>query len=106
MMKTTPPQTVKARTQHDAAAHPARALRTGRRSVSNAPHPNPHPHPEPNPHPHPEPNPAAFSGDVFASVPAAQSALAETGYIANTELATAIHLAMKLTRPLFLEGEA
>ena len=96
MMKTTPPLTVKARTQHDAAAHPARALRTGRRSVSNAPHP----------HPHSEPNPAAFSGDVFPSVPAAQSALADTGYIANTELATAIHLAMKLTRPLFLEGEA
>lgn len=35
-----------------------------------------------------------------------QSLLAQTGYIASIELATAIHLSSTLARPLFLEGEA
>ena len=43
---------------------------------------------------------------AFQTVTATQTALADTGYIASTELATSIHLAMNLTRPLFLEGEA
>ena len=48
----------------------------------------------------PTPTPA------FDSVDATRAALAETGYIANTELATALHLSTALSRPLFLEGEA
>ncbi|MGB1156685.1 MAG: AAA family ATPase [Alphaproteobacteria bacterium] len=48
----------------------------------------------------PPPTPA------FDSVEATRAALAETGYIANTELATALHLSTALSRPLFLEGEA
>ncbi|MCS6911309.1 MAG: hypothetical protein NZM11_12205, partial [Anaerolineales bacterium] len=35
-----------------------------------------------------------------------QSALREQLYIADRGLATAIYLALKLNRPLFLEGEA
>jgi len=40
------------------------------------------------------------------TVPETQAALEGTGYIAGTELATAIHLSTVLNRPLFLEGEA
>jgi len=41
-----------------------------------------------------------------ASVEEAQSALAEHGYLADEGLATAIFLALRLQRPLLLEGEA
>jgi MoxR-like ATPase len=39
-------------------------------------------------------------------VPGVQRALAEHGYLADTGLATAVFLALRLERPLFLEGEA
>ncbi|NOX63915.1 MAG: MoxR family ATPase [Chloroflexi bacterium] len=42
----------------------------------------------------------------FPSIDALQSALAEHRYIADRSLATAIFLALKLRKPLFLEGEA
>lgn len=41
-----------------------------------------------------------------ASVPELRAALAGQGYIADTGLATALFLALRLERPLFLEGEA
>lgn len=43
---------------------------------------------------------------VFASVAELQRALTAHAYIADPSLATAIFLALKLERPLFLEGEA
>lgn len=43
---------------------------------------------------------------VPSSIDAAQSLLAETGYIAGRGLSTVVFLALKLGRPLFLEGEA
>ena len=44
--------------------------------------------------------------DVPASVDALQSALARQNYIAERGLAVPIYLALRLKRPLFLEGEA
>src|SRR5206468_8485895 len=43
---------------------------------------------------------------VPASVEAGQQALAEHGYLADEGLATAVFLALRLQRPLLLEGEA
>jgi len=40
-----------------------------------------------------------------ASVPETARLLAAQGYIADTELATTVHLALAMHRPLFLEGE-
>src|SRR6266481_3452101 len=40
------------------------------------------------------------------SVDAALALLAQGNYIADRSLATAVYLALKLKRPLFLEGEA
>jgi MoxR-like ATPase len=40
-----------------------------------------------------------------ASVEATQRLLAEGGYVADRALATAVHLALRMRRPLFLEGE-
>jgi MoxR-like ATPase len=40
-----------------------------------------------------------------ASVEATQRLLAEGGYVADRQLATTIHLALRMGRPLFLEGE-
>jgi len=42
----------------------------------------------------------------FASIDDLQAALRERRYVADRGLATAIYLALKLKRPLFLEGEA
>jgi MoxR-like ATPase len=42
----------------------------------------------------------------FTSIDALQSALRERNYIAERGLATSLYLALKLNRPLFLEGEA
>ena len=42
----------------------------------------------------------------LASIDSLQAALAEHGYFSERSLATAIFLALKLGRPLFLEGEA
>jgi len=42
----------------------------------------------------------------FASIDSLQSALRERNYIAERGLATSLFLALKLGRPLFLEGEA
>jgi MoxR-like ATPase len=42
----------------------------------------------------------------FTSIDALQSAMRERRYIAERGLATSIYLALKLSRPLFLEGEA
>jgi MoxR-like ATPase len=42
---------------------------------------------------------------VFASIDALQQALAAVGYFADRRLATAVFLALKLQRPLLLEGE-
>ncbi len=40
-----------------------------------------------------------------ASVEATQRLLAEGGYVADRQLATTIHLALRMGRPIFLEGE-
>ncbi len=40
-----------------------------------------------------------------ADVPATQRLLAEGGYVADRQLATTIHLALRMQRPVFLEGE-
>jgi MoxR-like ATPase len=40
-----------------------------------------------------------------ATVEATQRLLAEGGYVADRQLATTIHLALRMGRPLFLEGE-
>ncbi len=42
---------------------------------------------------------------VPASVQATQTLLAEGGYVADRQLATTVHLALRMGRPLFLEGE-
>src|SRR6188768_911669 len=41
----------------------------------------------------------------FPSIDALQQALAAAGYFADRRLATAVYLALKLQRPLLLEGE-
>ncbi len=43
---------------------------------------------------------------TFDTIDALQQALAEHGYVAERGLATALYLALKLPKPLFLEGEA
>jgi MoxR-like ATPase len=43
---------------------------------------------------------------TFSSVPELAGALAGDGYVADAGLATALFLALRLERPLFLEGEA
>ena len=43
---------------------------------------------------------------TFSSIDALQEALAEANYIADRPLATALYLALKLQKPLLLEGEA
>ncbi len=43
--------------------------------------------------------------DAPADVSATQQLLAEGGYVADRALATAVHLALRMGRPLFLEGE-
>ena len=43
---------------------------------------------------------------IPGSIDAVQAALAEVGYVAGRDLATVVFLALKLGRPLFLEGEA
>ena len=42
----------------------------------------------------------------FESVEEVAQALAQTGYLADTDLATSVFLSVRLGRPLFLEGEA
>src|SRR5258706_10904749 len=42
----------------------------------------------------------------FGSIDALQTALREQRYVADRPLATALFLALRLKRPLFLEGEA
>ncbi len=42
----------------------------------------------------------------FAGVAELERALAQTGYLADVDLATSLYLALTLERPLFLEGEA
>ena len=44
--------------------------------------------------------------DSITSVDQAATRLAAHGYLAGRELATAVFLAVRLRRPLFLEGEA
>ncbi|MGH6681327.1 MAG: AAA family ATPase, partial [Bradyrhizobium sp.] len=41
-----------------------------------------------------------------ASIDATTELLAKTGYIADRSLATVLYLALRMGRPLFLEGEA
>ena len=43
--------------------------------------------------------------ELFSSIDALTAALQETGYFADRRLATAVFLALKLQRPLLLEGE-
>lgn len=47
-----------------------------------------------------------MSNPVFGSVDATLKALSDAGYLAGREIATAVFLAQRLGRPLFLEGEA
>ena len=42
----------------------------------------------------------------FATIDELQTALAAEGYVADRALTTAIFLALKLQKPLLLEGEA
>ena len=42
----------------------------------------------------------------FSSIDAVQSELGQTGYVCGRDLATVVFLALRLGRPLFLEGEA
>jgi MoxR-like ATPase len=51
-------------------------------------------------------NPAAASGALPASIDETVALLARGDYVADRSLATALYLALKLGRPLFLEGEA
>ncbi|WP_029031166.1 AAA family ATPase [Salinarimonas rosea] len=44
--------------------------------------------------------------DIPASIDATESLLADAGYVADRPLATVLFLALRLGRPLFLEGEA
>jgi MoxR-like ATPase len=48
---------------------------------------------------------APASGTIPASVAETSRMLADQGYIADRDLATTIHLALAMERPLFLEGE-
>src|SRR5580658_9998635 len=50
--------------------------------------------------------PAAGTPALPASVDASLALLGSADYIADRSLATAVHLALRLKRPLFLEGEA
>src|SRR5215210_7934373 len=43
---------------------------------------------------------------MYSSIDALQAALAEQSYVADRPLVTAIYLALKLGKPLLLEGEA
>src|SRR6476659_26791 len=43
---------------------------------------------------------------TFDTIDALQQALEQHGYVAERGLATALYLALKLPKPLFLEGEA
>src|ERR1700749_1872580 len=45
------------------------------------------------------------SGPLFHSIDAVAQALQDVGYFADRRLATAVFLALKLQRPLLLEGE-
>ena len=45
-------------------------------------------------------------GADFKSIDAVEALLAGHGYVASRPLATVVFLALKLGRPLFLEGEA
>jgi MoxR-like ATPase len=51
------------------------------------------------------PAPTAAPDDAFASIDALIAALQTQGYFADRRLATAVFLALKLQRPLLLEGE-
>ncbi|MBS0500419.1 MAG: MoxR family ATPase [Burkholderiaceae bacterium] len=51
------------------------------------------------------PAPTAAPDDAFASIDALIAALQTQGYFADRHLATAVFLALKLQRPLLLEGE-
>ncbi len=46
-----------------------------------------------------------MSDALPADVPATAALLASGGYVADTALATTVHLALRMGRPLFLEGE-
>jgi MoxR-like ATPase len=44
--------------------------------------------------------------DLPTSIDETQAMLSRTGYVCGRALATVVYLALKLGRPLFLEGEA
>ena len=46
------------------------------------------------------------SNEMRASIDGVQQALAERSYLADRGLATTVHLALKLGKPVLLEGEA
>ena len=50
--------------------------------------------------------PVSSSHPLPASIDATVDLLAQADYLADRSLATAVFLALKLGRPLFLEGEA
>ncbi len=53
----------------------------------------------------PDPAPPARAADAPANVAATQALLAGGGYVADRALATTVHLALAMGRPLLLEGE-
>ena len=54
---------------------------------------------------HPDPGKHAVVAALPATVADTAKLLADQGYIADLELATTVHLALAMRRPLFLEGE-
>jgi MoxR-like ATPase len=52
------------------------------------------------------PPPVSLPAPLPASIDAAQALLAATGYVADRALATVVFLALRMGRPLLLEGEA
>ena len=52
------------------------------------------------------PRPGNLSSMIPATIQEVTDALAEQRYMAGRSLAVAIHLALEMGRPLFLEGEA
>ncbi|HNN33996.1 MAG TPA: MoxR family ATPase, partial [Ottowia sp.] len=51
------------------------------------------------------PTPASTASDPLSSIDALIAALQTAGYFADRRLATAVFLALRLQRPLLLEGE-
>ncbi len=79
------------------ALHPARAVRPAAGRLDRRRDLPVHAGPDPRKH--------AVVAELPATVADTAKLLADQGYIADQELATTVHLALAMRRPLFLEGE-